>query len=238
MNVYAALLLFSFIILIYWVITELFTFLFRFTGLPVEKARFQVISLLTGTGFTTRESEIILASRRRRRLARVTMLFGYAFNVTIVSAFINVIISMSDSQAEHRIVGLLIPLGTVALIFACMRVPAIHAWGENTLRRLADRVFDRKETFNAVLLVDYIGSESIAQVTLRHIPEEYKEKTLAETSLRADTGILVMLVERNGSKPMPAQADTVFETGDKLTVFGNYKTICKTFHAREHFADD
>ena len=238
MNVYAALLLFSFIILIYWVITELFTFFFRFTGLPVEKARFQVISLLTGTGFTTRESEIILASRRRRRLARVTMLFGYAFNVTIVSAFINVIISMSDSQAEHRIVGLLIPLGTVALIFACMRVPAIHAWGENTLRRLADRAFDRKETFNAVLLVDYIGSESIAQVTLRHIPEEYKEKTLAETSLRADTGILVMLVERNGSKPMPAQADTVFETGDKLTVFGNYKTICKTFHAREHFADD
>ena len=59
MNVYAALLLFSFLILIYWIITELFTFFFRFTGLPVEKARFQVISLLTGTGFTTRESEII-----------------------------------------------------------------------------------------------------------------------------------------------------------------------------------
>ena len=238
MNVYAALLLFSFIILIYWVITELFTFLFRFTGLPIEKARFQVISLLTGTGFTTRESEIILASRRRRRLARVTMLFGYAFNVTIVSAFINVIISMSDSQAEHRIVGLLIPLGTVALIFACMRVPAIHAWGENTLRRLADRVFDRKETFNAVLLVDNIGNGSIAQVTLRHIPEEYRGLTLAETRLRADTGILVMLVERRGGKPVPAVADTVFETGDKLTVFGNYQTICKTFHAREHFADD
>jgi len=238
MNVYAALLLFSFLILIYWVITELFTFFFRFTGLPVEKARFQVISLLTGTGFTTRESEIILASRRRRRLARVTMLFGYVFNVTIVSAFINVFLSMSDAQVGHRLLGLLIPLGTVALIFACMRVPAIHAWGENMLRRLADRAFDRKETFNAVLLVDYIGSESIAQVTLRHIPEEYIGKTLSETRLRADTGILVMLVERDGSKPMPAHAETVFETGDKLTVFGNYKIICKTFHAREHFADD
>lgn len=238
MNVYAALLLFSFIIVIYYVITELFTFFFRFTGLPAEKARFQVISLLTGTGFTTRESELILASRRRRRLARVTMLFGYVFNVTIVTAFINVIISMSDSQAEHRIVGLLIPLGAIALVFACMRVPAIHAWIENMLRRMADRAFDRKETFNAVLLVDYIGSESIAQVTLRHIPEEYKEKTLAETNLRADTGIMVMLVEHRGGKPIPAQADTVFEVGDKLTVFGNYKTICKTFHAREHFADE
>lgn len=238
MNFYAALLLFSLIILIYYVITELFTFFFRFTGLPAEKARFQVISLLTGTGFTTRESEIILASRRRRRLARVTMLFGYVFNVTIVSALINVFISMSDVQVGHKIVGILIPLGTVALIFACMRVPAIHARGEDILRRLADRSFDRKETFNAVLLVDYISSESIAQVTLRHIPEEYNGKSLAETNLRADTGILVMLVERNGSKPMPAQADTVFEIGDKLTVFGNYKMICKAFHAREHFSDD
>ena len=238
MNFYAALLLFSLIILIYYVITELFTFFFRFTGLPAEKARFQVISLLTGTGFTTRESEIILASRRRRRLARVTMLFGYVFNVTIVSALINVFISMSDVQVGHKIVGILIPMGTVALIFACMRVPAIHARGEDILRRLADRSFDRKETFNAVLLVDYISSESIAQVTLRHIPEEYNGKSLAETNLRADTGILVMLVERNGSKPMPAQADTVFEIGDKLTVFGNYKMICKAFHAREHFSDD
>jgi hypothetical protein len=238
MNLYAALLLFSLIILIYYVITELFTFFFRFTGLPAEKARFQVISLLTGTGFTTRESEIILASRRRRRLARVTMLFGYVFNVTIVSALINVFISMSDVQVGHQIVGILIPLGTVALIFACMRVPAIHARGEDILRRLADRSFDRKETFNAVLLVDYISSESIAQVTLRHIPEEYNGKSLAETNLRADTGIMVMLVERKGSKPMPAQADTVFEIGDKLTVFGNYKMICKAFHAREHFSDD
>ena len=75
MNISLALLLFSFVILLYWVITELFTFFFRLTGLPAEKARFQVISLLTGTGFTTKESEIILSSRRRRRLARATMLF-------------------------------------------------------------------------------------------------------------------------------------------------------------------
>ena len=238
MNIYLALLLFSFIILLYWVITELFTFFFRLTGLPAEKARFQVISLLTGTGFTTRESEIILSSRLRRRLARITMLFGYVFNVTIVSAFINVFLSMKVVQVGHEVLGLLIPLGTVALIFVFMRVPKIHAWRDHFLRRLADRVFDRKETFNAVMLVDNIGSESIVQVTLRHIPEEYRGLSLAGTGLRADTGILVMLVERRGGKPTPAGADTVFEAGDKLTVFGDYQTICKTFHAREHFADD
>ena len=238
MDAYLALLLFSFVVLLYWVMTELFTFFFRLTGLPVEKARFQVISILTGTGFTTKESEIIMSSRRRRRLARITMLFGYVFNVTIVSAFINVFISVKDAEAGHRFFSLLIPLATVALIFVFMRVPRIHAWGDNLLRRAADRIFDRKETFNAVMLVDNISSESIAQIALRHIPEEYQGMTLAETRLRAETGILVMLVERQGRKPMPAQADTVFETGDKLTVFGDYQTICKTFHAREHFADD
>ena len=219
-------------------ITELFTFFFRLTGLPAEKARFQVISLLTGTGFTTRESEIILSSRRRRRLARITMLFGYVFNVTIVSAFINVFLSMKVSQVETQFFGFLIPMGTVALIFVFMRVPKVHAWGDNLLRRLADRVFNRQETFNAVMLVDNIGTESIVQVTLREIPEEYRGQSLAETGLRADTGIMVMLVKRQGGKPVPAGADTVFEPGDKLTVFGDYKTICKTFHAREHFADD
>ena len=119
-----------------------------------------------------------------------------------------------------------------------MRVPKIHAWGDHLLRRLADRIFDRKETFNAVMLVDNIGSESIVQVTLRHIPEEYQGKTLAETRLRPETGIMVMLVEHKGEKPAPAHADTVFEPGDKLTVFGNYKTILKSFHAREHLVDD
>lgn len=238
MDITLALLLFSLIILLYWVITELFTFFFRLTGLPAEKARFQVISLLTGTGFTTRESEMVLSSRKRRRLARVTMLFGYVFNITIVSAFINVFLSLKIVQVEKQFFGFLIPLVTVALIFIFMRVPKVHAWFDNLLKRTADRIFDRRETFNAVMLVDNIGNGSIAQVTLRCIPDEYQGLTLAETRLRPETGILVMLVESRGGREVPASADTVFQAGDKLIVFGDYKTICKTFHAREHFADE
>ena len=237
MHIYLALALFSVIILLYWVITELVTMLFRLTGLPDERARFQVISLLTGTGYTTKESEIILSTRRRRRLARITMLFGYVFNITILSAFINVFFSLKKGQFENFFVGILIPLAAVAVIFIFMRVPKVRAWGDNLLQSTADRYFMRMETFNAVLLMDYIGGDSIARVTLMHIPEEYRGKTLAETRLRAETGILVMLVERSGGKNVAARADTVFEVGDKLTVFGDYRAICRTFHAREHFAD-
>lgn len=238
MDVYMAFTLFALTILLYWIIAELFTILFRFTGLPAERARFQVISLLTGCGFTTRESEMILSSRGRRRLARITMLFGYVFNITIVSAFVNVFLSLKMTQVEHYFLGLLIPMIVIAVIIVFMRVPAVHAWGERLLQRVADRLFSRQETFNAVLLLDYIGTDSIAQITLRHIPEEYLGRKLSETKLRAETGILVMLVERPGRKPEAAGPDTVFAVGDKLTVFGSYAVICSAFHAREHFAED
>ena len=39
MDMYLALLLFSFIILLYWVITEWCTFFFRLTGIPDEQGR-------------------------------------------------------------------------------------------------------------------------------------------------------------------------------------------------------
>ena len=237
MNIYAAFSLFSLIILLYWVITELFTIFFRFTGLPEERARFQVISLLTGCGFTTRESEMILSSRPRRRLARITMLFGYVFNITIVSAFINVFLSLKISQAENYLLGVLIPLGAIAIIFIFIRFPRIRAWGDRQLERFADRLI-RSEGGNSVTLLDYIGNESIALVTLRYIPEEYKGIPLSKTGLRAETGILVMLVESPGKKAEAAGADTVFQVGDKLTVFGDYATICRSFHARERFAEE
>ncbi len=237
MNIFTALSLFSVIILVYWIMTELFTILFRFTGLPDERARFQVISLLTGCGYTTRESEMFLSSRHRRRLARMTMLFGYVFNVTIVSAFINVFLSLKISQVEHYYFGILIPLIVITIIFVFMRVPAVRAWGDGVLQKIADRIIGRTDSFNSVMLLDYIGTDSIALLTINNIPEEYRGLSLSETGLKADTGILIMLVEKPGKKPEAARADTVFEVGDKLTVFGNYSKICKSFHARERFSD-
>ena len=236
MNLYVALSLFSVIILIYLIITELFTILFRFTGLPDERARFQVISLLTGCGFTTRESEMILSNRRRRRLARITMLFGYVFNITIVSAFINVFLSLKLNQVEHYMGGFMIPLIAVAVILIFMRVPKVRAWGDRQLATLAGRVLNY-DTGNLVLMLDYIGQDSIAQVLLKNVPASLADKPLSQSGLRSDHNILVMLVETKGEKPKPVGADTVFQAGDKLTVFGEYAAICRVFEAHETFEE-
>lgn len=235
MNLYAALILFALIILVYWVIAELFTILFRFTGLPDEKARFQVLSLLTGTGFTTHESEMILSTRRRRRLARVTILFGYVFNLTVVTTFINVFLSLRLSQVEHELLAFLIPLAALALIFAGIRIPRVRIAMDRRLERLADRYFG-VELGNTVMLMDHIGSSEIAQVTVRQLPETMRDKQLSELDLR-DHGLMVLLIE-HGGEPEPALGTSVLRDGDRLTVFGNYAAICRVFRAKERFSDD
>ena len=78
---------------------------------------------------------------------------------------------------------------------------------------------------------------AMTAISPNNIPEQYQGVRLADTGLKADTGILVMLVEKPGRKAVPAGADTVFQVGDQLTVFGEYSTICRAFHARERFAE-
>ena len=235
MNIYLAFTLFSVVILIYWVITGLFAMLFRFTGLPDEKARFQVISLLTGCGFTTRESEMLLSTKSRRNLARVTMLFGYVFNITILSAFVNVFFSFKLTELSNYF-SILIPLFALAVILVFMRVPVIRSWGDRTIEKIAGRIVHH-DAVNTALLLDYIGEDSITQVTLHVVPESLAGKKLSETRLKADHNLLVMLIERNKQKAEPPTADTVFQPEDKLTVFGKHAVICSVFQANEHFDD-
>ena len=234
MNIYLALTLFSLIIVVYWIISELFTMLFRFTGLPTEKARFQVTSLLTGCGFTTRESELFLSSRARRQLARVTMLFGYVFNITIVTAFINIFLSMKVSDLLANVMGFSIPLAVCLGLLILSRIPRVRSWTEAKIEHLANRIIHREKE-NTILLMDSIGKDVIAQVLLSQVPEELQGKTLAESRIKSDYGVLVMLVERGAA--VPAEADTVFQQEDRLTVFGDYKTICQVFQAAERFTD-
>ena len=234
MNIYLALTLFSLIIIIYWIISELFTALFRFTGLPDEKARFQVISLLTGCGFTTRESELFLTSRGRRRLARVTMLFGYVYNITIISAFINVFFSMKASEIIPNILSISIPLGVAIVIIICSRIPRIRSFVGRLIERLAGRITHQNRD-NMVFLMDHIGNDVIAQVVLHRVPEALRDRPLSESGIRAQYNVLVMIVDRG--KAEPAAADTVFREGDKLTVFGRYAAICKVFEAAESFTE-
>ncbi len=237
MNIYAAASIFALLIAMYWVIAEVFTVLFRLMGLPEEKARFQVVSLLTGCGFTTRDSEMMLATKSRRRLARMIMLFGYLFNITIVSSMINFFISMKPAQVKENATSLVIPLAVICAVFLFVRVKKIRRALDRVIENLASKFAGRSQ-FNSLLLIDQIGRECIAQVHLFEVPEALRDIPLADTDLRAERNLLILSVERQDGTTEAAQADTVFVPGDRLTVFGDYKQICEGFNARERFIDE
>lgn len=234
MNIYAAASLFAVLILLYIIISEVFTLLFRLIGLPEEKARFQVVSLLTGSGFTTRESEMIISTRRRRRLARVTMLFGYVFNISVVSAFINVFMSLKITQVGQYVLGLLIPVGMVALLIIILRIPTVRSFGSALVLKAVGNI-THTETANSVMIIDHIGKGCIAQVHVREVPKALSGKKLFESRIKEEHNILIMLVEDKHGRVEPPHKDTVFNLGEKLTVFGDYQNICRVFEAKEHF---
>ncbi len=237
MNIYAAATLFAVLILLYWVISEVFTMLFRFIGLPEEKARFQVVSLLTGAGFTTQESEMVISTRSRRRLARITMLFGYVFNVTIVSAFVNVFVSMKVAQLGNFVLSMLIPIAAVLAVMLLTRYHRVRIWLDRTILRLADR-YGNENSANSVTVIDQIGDQAVARVLVRTVPESMRDRPLSEMDLKSQWNVLVLMVERADESSEVPSAETRFQPGDRLTVFGELHTICRVLHARERFSDE
>ncbi|WP_313800116.1 hypothetical protein [Cytobacillus sp.] len=113
--------LFLFIyLIIILVVIEIFVILFRLTGLKVEVSRFQVISMMTGTGFTTDESELILGHPIRRKLATFLILFG-AFSLAVI------ISSISQFLAQDlRMTEILTIAGTVIFIFCLLKLSVIQ----------------------------------------------------------------------------------------------------------------
>src|SRR3982751_2390665 len=121
-------------LLIYFVIItvviEVHVILFQLTGLKVEISRFQVISLMTGTGFTTGESELILGHPIRRKLALFLILFG-AFSFAVIISSISQYLSNGLRTKE-----ILSGLAAVIIIFCVLKLTVIQ--------RMVSRLFNRK----------------------------------------------------------------------------------------------
>ncbi len=87
----------------------------RLTGLPQPVARFQSISALTGTGFTTSEAEGTMHHPTRRRILTLLMFAGHLGVVSLAST---VILTMTSAESGSNVVWqLLAMLAAVGVIF-------------------------------------------------------------------------------------------------------------------------
>ncbi|MGG3561240.1 hypothetical protein ABES03_06520 [Neobacillus rhizosphaerae] len=215
-----------FFLLIYFVIItaviEIFVVLFRCTGLKVEISRFQVISMMTGTGFTTGESELILGHPIRRKLAIFLILFG-AFSLAVIISSISQFLSEGLRTKEILAVAI-----AVLLVFVVLRM--------SRMQRLLSKVFNRKMKQN-VELIDlpvkdvFLSSKKEAVLNLPIYKESSLHNRTIQDVLPGHQGMdfMVLFIQRGGMKLRKDIYGLVLHEGDQLLLFGDKKVLWSAF---------
>ena len=220
--------LFFAVAVLYILIIDIFTILFRMSGLTEEKAKFQVISLLTNSGYTTQESELIMGKLLRRRLARTIMLFGYIFSITIVTAFVNVVLNLPKAIQED-FWTLTVRLAVVFVIFMIVkRVPGAKQRFNDLIEKMG-RKWMFRGSVNIVSVVDQYAKGVVAGVSIAAVPDSIQGKSLGESGLMENFGVRIILIQRGGEVMEYITRDTKIEKGDKLVVFGKLEKIRSLF---------
>jgi hypothetical protein len=81
--------LFIVVVIVSFIVVRIGAIAFQLTGLTWPQAKFQALSCFTGTGFTTRESELIVGNSQRRKVASIMMVLGNAGLVVLIATFAN-----------------------------------------------------------------------------------------------------------------------------------------------------
>ncbi len=186
------------------------------TGLPVEVARFQARSALTGVGFTTTESESVVGHPVRRRVLMATMLVG---NAGLVSILASVILSVESTASAGDVVLRLLTAGSGLVVVGLIaRSQRFERWMTAVIARFVSRFTDlelRDYHHLMQLSRDYAVSELFVEEG-----EWMAGRSLLELEL-PDEGVLVLAVQRvDGGFEGAPRGGTVVHVGDTLVLYG------------------
>ena len=225
MNLVSALILFNILIFIHQILIEILTAIVRLTGISYDKAEFQVISLLTGTGFTTAESEGMMVTKQRRKLAQNIMLFNYVFNISFVSVFINIFISSADSNLNEVKMGALVTFWNIVLIIFLKKTKITKI----IIVKIASKIshYRIKKRGNEIMVYDNFANKVIAEVEIKKLKNGFKNNEITEELLKEKYDIELLEIKRKEEIITHITRKTSIQEGDSIIVYGTIKSIKK-----------
>ena len=193
------------------------------TGLDEKRARFQSLSAFTGTGFTTKEAELVVNNPQRRRIITWLMIMGNAGLATVI---VTATSSLVTSDGYHvGISAVIIVVGIYIIHKIVSRNAVIRRWEKFIEKRLIKSASFEEATAEDLL---HLG-EGYSLVRITITPDSpYIGSTLSGLGPHHDK-VWVLGIERGFNWiPMPSKGEVITE-GDKFVIYGQLSILNQMF---------
>jgi hypothetical protein len=193
------------------------------TGMERSKARFQALSAFSGTGFTTREAELVVNHPRRRKIIRYLMILGNAGIVSVIATFI---LSLNKVGIVRPSLNLII---IAASLYVLYRVASHHEFAQNLTVKIKEILreklhFDKIHIEEILMQTDGYGIASILIGT----DSKVKDTTIGNAGLK-ENDLIALSIERDTEVISLPKEDTVLNVGDLLICYGKLENIKSVF---------
>ena len=201
-------------------VIEISAVLFILTGLDCKVARFQVISMLTGTGFTTGESELIIDHPIRRKLGAFLILFG-AFSLAVIISAISTLLTDNFFTLEIGYIA-----GGLVLLLLILKMPVVQ---KKLSSKLKDELVENYKLTDLPIADVMLTSENdeVSEISIKE-DSPFTGKTFKEI-IRNEDDLMVLFVKRGDIKIRLEAYDTELQPGDKAIIYGDRRTIENKF---------
>ena len=191
---------------------------FEATGMERSRARFQALSAISGTGFTTSEAESVVNHPQRRKIASRLILVGTTGLLGTIVALILFIRVGLQAPSSSIIVVVVIALTTIVLLIT---LGAINKMTNTIVGRLRKRKLINQLAIEEI--IHKTGQYGVARLSIgKQTPATVL--TIKDTGLE-EQGITILAIERNDTTiPFPNKEEAL-KTGDYLLCYGKVAEI-------------
>ncbi|MFH1691213.1 MAG: TrkA C-terminal domain-containing protein [Candidatus Omnitrophota bacterium] len=204
------------IIVVLGLIMEIAATALKLTGLDIHTARFQALSAITGTGFTTKETELIMGHRQRRSIIMTLMILG---PICFLGMLSSVLISFGEKFDIKHLIALLLFVGFLLVLTRSKRfVKMFHNQIEKQLKKYK---YPRKLQFDELLQLD--SDFGIFELKITNT-SAFVNKQLIDANFK-EKGFIVLAIERAGELLTTPKGSDMILTEDVLVIFGKMKDI-------------
>jgi hypothetical protein len=202
-------------ILAYFIVVRMGALALQLTGIEPEVAKFQALSALTGTGFTTTEAERVVRHRARRRIVTILIIVGNAGLLTIIGALI---VSFTKVTGYR---GLFIHLAIlIAGILVLYRLIAASRFGNRVIAWFL-RPFMRRALSSSPGIEEIYGVEKGWSVSLVTVKKGSKNIDSTISSVGSKGELEILAIDRPDVSITRPSGEEKIQEGDRLLVYGS-----------------